>query len=154
VTRQGAGAFVADVLPSAGFVVDLEMSKSLDAAVGVLELRRAVEVEAAGLAAERATKSALRAMVTAQRAFEKAIAEGASAPNEDLTFHLAVARATGNPHFVEFLQYLGRHVIPRQRIDATGGAIVHTRRYLQRVAHLSRAIARYRSLREGTATVR
>ena len=36
--------------------------------------------------------------------------------NEDFAFHLAIALATGNPHFSHFLEYLGRLIIPRQSI--------------------------------------
>jgi len=52
VTRQGVGAFVADHVRRP-FRVDFDESSSLRDVLNVMELRTGVEVEAAGLAAER-----------------------------------------------------------------------------------------------------
>src|SRR6201990_2294909 len=53
VTRQGVGAFVADNA-SRPFRVDFDESSSLGEVLNVMELRAGVEIESAGLAAERA----------------------------------------------------------------------------------------------------
>ncbi len=61
MTRQGAGAFVtADTQRS--FRIDPSGLVSLDDVVGIMELRSAVEVEAAALAADRANKAHHREM--------------------------------------------------------------------------------------------
>ena len=40
-----------------------------------------------------------------------------SAVDEDLAFHRAIADATGNPEFPRFLQFIGRHLIPRRTVS-------------------------------------
>ena len=52
---------------------------------------------------------------------------------EDLAFHRAIAVATHNNRFVEFLEYLGRLIIPRQSIRSFEGEPEEMRRYLQRI---------------------
>src|ERR1700712_217598 len=55
-TRQGIGPFVAALPAHALFRIEPEQAASLADALHIMELRTAVETEAAGLAAERATK--------------------------------------------------------------------------------------------------
>jgi DNA-binding FadR family transcriptional regulator len=81
-----------------------------------MELRLAVEVETAGLAAERATAKQLRAIGQALAAMDRAIARNESAIDEDYAFHRTIAEATGNTQFARFLEYLGRFIIPRQTV--------------------------------------
>jgi DNA-binding FadR family transcriptional regulator len=59
----------------------------------------------------------IRAIGSALEAIERAAAEGRSAVDEDLGFHRAIADATGNPEFGRFLQFIGRHLIPRRRVS-------------------------------------
>lgn len=170
VTRQGVGAFVADQAREAPFRIDPERVQSLDEILGVMELRLGVEVESAGLAAERATRAQLRAIETALDAMEAAAHHGDSAVDEDLGLHRAIAEATGNPEFVRFLQFIGRHLIPRRAVSGLTESMGGTRAYLRllqdehrrivaairgrdpRAAreamrrHLTRSIERYRKL--------
>jgi GntR family transcriptional repressor for pyruvate dehydrogenase complex len=97
ITRQGVGAFVSAEPQRAPFRIDLA---KLDDVLNVMELRLGVEVESAGLAAERATRAQVRSI--------------AAVLAEDLEFHRAIAGATGNPEFVRFLQFIGGHLIPRR----------------------------------------
>ena len=59
ITRQGAGAFVAPDQAQASFRISPEGKSSIADIVGVMELRVAVEIEAAALAAERVTRPSL-----------------------------------------------------------------------------------------------
>src|SRR5712675_949764 len=59
LTRQGVGAFVANVARRP-FRIDLDGLHSLREVLDVMELRTGMEVEAAGLAAERATPVQIR----------------------------------------------------------------------------------------------
>lgn len=169
ITRQGSGAFVSAVPAPKTFTLEPEMLRSLDAVINVLELRLAVEAEAAGIASLRGEDDALQAIKDAHAAFEAAIDRGETAADEDFAFHLAIANATGNPKFTEFLKFLGAYVIPRQtlrvwemtfsskaeylaRIKLEHGrivaAIVDRKPDLARSAmreHLTLAAARYRS---------
>ncbi|HTZ38477.1 MAG TPA: FCD domain-containing protein [Stellaceae bacterium] len=116
VTRQGAGAFVA---PDAGrqpFELTFEGLPSIAEVLEVMELRASVEVEAAGLAAQRGSPAARRRVASALAAIDAALGRGESAIGEDFAFHQAIAIATGNPQFAHFLEYLGRFIIPRQSI--------------------------------------
>src|SRR4029079_12079216 len=59
ITRQGVGAFVADNVRRP-FRVDFDERSSLRDVLNVMELRTGVEVEAAGLAAERASAAQIK----------------------------------------------------------------------------------------------
>lgn len=112
-TRQGSGAFVATASAPRSFRLDPDLLRSIDAVVDVLELRLAVETEAAALAATRAGAAGVRLIRAAHAAFERAVGRDEPGADEDLAFHVAIADATGNAQFPEFLRFLGRVVIPR-----------------------------------------
>jgi DNA-binding FadR family transcriptional regulator len=115
-TRQGVGAFVAEDIRLRPFRIEPGGLGSIGEVLHLLELRTGVEVEAAGLAAERATRSDIRALAAALKAIDRAIAAGELAIAEDFAFHHRIAAATGNAHFVRFLEFLGRSIIPRQSV--------------------------------------
>lgn len=122
VTRQGAGAFVAEG-SRRPFRIDAADLGSLAEVMAVMELRTGIEVEAAGLAAERASAADLRDIAAAHAAIGLAIERGESAIDQDFAFHRSIAEATRNPQFPRFLEYLGRFIIPRQTIRvASDGA--------------------------------
>jgi DNA-binding FadR family transcriptional regulator len=60
-------------------------------------------------------------MIAALGALDAAIARGEPEIDEDVEFHRAIARATGNPQFVRFLEFLGRFIIPRRIIRVDHG---------------------------------
>jgi GntR family transcriptional regulator, transcriptional repressor for pyruvate dehydrogenase complex len=173
VTRQGSGAYVASDASKVPFrLAALDGSSSIADVLKIMELRLAVELEAAALAAERATPRQVAAVRGALAEIERAIARGEGAVKEDFAFHRSIADATGNPHFPQFLEFLGRYVIPRQSIRLTHGTPQQQRRYLEtlqtehgRIAdaikardpmqarramrnHLSKSLGRYRKLAE------
>src|SRR4051794_10880774 len=118
ITRQGVGAFVSAEPTRAPFRIEPERMQSLGDILSVMELRLGVEIESAGLAAERAGKPQLRAIGAALEAIERAAAQDKTAVDEDLAFHRAIAEATGNPEFPRFLQFIGRHLIPRRTVSS------------------------------------
>jgi DNA-binding FadR family transcriptional regulator len=115
VTRQGVGAFVADNVRRP-FRVDFDEHSSLRDVLNVMELRTGVEVEAAGLAAERASAAQIKKITERFAAIDAAIEHGSTAVDEDFAFHCEIADATGNPQFRRFLEYLGRFIIPRKTV--------------------------------------
>lgn len=117
VTRQGVGAFVSAAPQHAPFRIEPERMQTLADILNVMELRLGVEIESAGIAAERASRAQVRAVGLALEAIERAAAGGQSAVDEDLGFHRAIAEATGNPEFTRFLQFIGRHLIPRRMVS-------------------------------------
>jgi DNA-binding FadR family transcriptional regulator len=116
--RHGAGVFVAkpDKSTSVNRVVaDLSQVATV---LDVLEIRLAVEVEAAALAAARRTPSQEMRIREAFQAIGAAIKRGEQATEADFAFHRAIAEATNNRIFVEFLQGLGQRSIPRAQVRA------------------------------------
>src|SRR6476661_8903744 len=86
-TRQGSGAFVAADASRVPFRIDPEGLSSIGDVLEVMELRLAIEVEAAALAAERITPERLVPIGRALRDIEAAILRGEGAINEDFAFH-------------------------------------------------------------------
>jgi GntR family transcriptional regulator, transcriptional repressor for pyruvate dehydrogenase complex len=122
VTRQGVGAFVADNARRP-FRIEPSEVGSIREVLEVMELRTGIEIEAAGLAAERGSAADLRKIADAYEAIEQAIERGESGVDQDFAFHCSIAEATGNPKFLRFLEYLGRLIIPRQTINLTSGGV-------------------------------
>ncbi|HET7887101.1 MAG TPA: FadR/GntR family transcriptional regulator [Bradyrhizobium sp.] len=140
VTRQGAGAFVDRAAGRQPYAIDPEGLGSLESVLDILELRMAVESEAAAIAAERATPAQIKAIGEALRVFSRAITNGDRAIKEDFAFHLAIAAATQNQRFVDFLDFLGRLIIPRQSIRSFEGSSESPRQYLSRIEKEHEAI--------------
>ena len=140
VTRQGAGAFVDRAAGRQPYAIDPEGLGSLDSVLDILELRMAVESEAAAIASERATPAQIKTIGEALRVFSRAITSGDRAIKEDFAFHLAIAAATQNSRFVEFLDFLGRLIIPRQSIRSFEGSAEGPRQYLARIEKEHEAI--------------
>src|SRR6476659_7420441 len=104
ITRQGVGAFVADNVRRP-FRVDFDEQSPFVEVRNVMELRTGVEVEAAGLAAERASPAQVKKIADRFDAIQTAIDCGENGVDEDFAFHCAIAEATGNPQFKRFLEY-------------------------------------------------
>ena len=141
VTRQGVGAFVSAEATRAPFRIEPERLQSLDQILDVMELRLGVEIESAGLAAERASKADVRAIAAALQAIEHVAGEGKAAVDEDLAFHRAIAEATGNAEFPRFLQFIGRHLIPRRTVSGLPDRMGGQRAYLAIIQEEHRRIA-------------
>jgi len=130
VTRQGVGAFVSAAPQQAPFRIDAERMHNLQDILQVMELRVCVEIESAGLAAERASRAQVRAIGAALEAMDRATVEGRAAIDEDLELHRTIADATGNPQFPRFLQFIGRHLIPRHLVSGMPQTMGGQRAYL------------------------
>jgi GntR family transcriptional regulator, transcriptional repressor for pyruvate dehydrogenase complex len=134
VTRRGSGAYVAD--PSAGpFRIAPRPKASIGDILEIMELRLAVEIEAAALAAGRASRRQVAAIRNAWRAIDTALKRGEGAVAEDFAFHRTIAEATGNGQFPRFLAFLGSHVIPRQSVRLEVDTPAERRAYLERIQH-------------------
>jgi len=118
VTRQGAGAFVAPNAQRQPFDIDPDKLGSLTEVLRVMELRLSIEVEAAGLAAERRTAGQLKEIGRRLDDVNQAFERGESAVDADFAFHRAIFVAVGNPYFLRFLEFLGHLIIPRQSVRA------------------------------------
>src|SRR5687768_5603242 len=110
-TRHGVGTFVVGLGDSSSFRIGPEQLETLQDVIAVLELRIAVETESAALAAARRTPDNLQALRNALAAFISAVDEGRDAVALDYQFHLEIARATQNNHFIDLMATLGGMMI-------------------------------------------
>jgi DNA-binding FadR family transcriptional regulator len=140
VTRQGVGAFVSAEPQRAPFRIEPERMQSLNDLLNVMELRLGVEIEAAGLAAERASRVQLRAIGAALEAIERASEQGKMAVDEDHALHRTIAESTGNPEFARFLQLIGSHLIPRRTVSGLPEQMGGRRAYLALIQEEHRRI--------------
>jgi DNA-binding FadR family transcriptional regulator len=132
-TRQGVGTFVLARAPQGPFRVDPAELATIEDVIAVLELRIAIEAEAAALAAGRRTDEQLAAMRQALDAFARSIDAPDDAVNPDFQFHLQVALASGNRHFADLMNHLGTLIIPRTRLNTARFAHEGRAEYLRRV---------------------
>ena len=109
-SRQGLGVFVTDQ-DTRKLNFSVNQIEDIRSAMQILELRIAVELEAAALAAARRTPDAIADITSAYDRFAAMhttdVDEEAQA---DFDFHLAISRATNNAHFPQFLQAVGRDI--------------------------------------------
>ncbi|MFJ6696804.1 FadR/GntR family transcriptional regulator [Streptomyces sp. NPDC091272] len=122
-SRQGNGTFVRSTADPAAVLRGMQHAGVLD----VLELRVALEAEAARLAAVRRDEDDLRALRTALAALRE---HGDRAADADLVFHRSVVEATHNAAFSEVYRFfsaqvheslvtsLGDHKMPPIDLDA------------------------------------
>lgn len=102
-SRQGNGTFVRSTADPSAVLREIRAAGTLD----VLELRVALEAEAARLAAERrdtADMVALRAVLRTLRE------HGDRAADADMAFHMGVVQATHNPAFIEVYRFFSVQV--------------------------------------------
>ena len=136
VTRQTVNAIEAGKYsPSleAAFRISQDQLGTLQDVIAVLELRIAVETESAALAAMRRSAENLQALRDALKSLASALEEGRDAVGADYQFHLEIARATQNQHFVELMGTLGGMMIPRARLEPPGPMTPERQAYLRRV---------------------
>ncbi|MGB9825645.1 MAG: FadR/GntR family transcriptional regulator, partial [Desulfofundulus sp.] len=96
--KHGEGIYIKRSRPNTvieplSFILLLEKDKLQN----ILEVRKALEVEAAGLAAERCTPGMLQELKTVVEEMEEDLSSGEKAEQLDLRFHLTLAQASQNP---------------------------------------------------------
>lgn len=131
--RQGSGVFVLAPAEDRLTILVPEAHDRLTTVLNVLELRTAIEVEAAALAARRRSGAQEAAMREAFAAFEAAMRGGGGTAPADFAFHLTIAEATNNPLFPQSLETLGHRTIPRDFLAAIAGDAIHGPAYLARI---------------------
>ena len=146
-TRQGRGAFVLDPA-SQPVSYRLEHSEvgAAEDALKLMEIRIALESEAASLAAQRRDEAGLEALERIAMDFEASVESPEQSAAHDQAFHLQIADLSGNSYFRTLLTGLSPHLLPRVRIDlfkGDGAAKVAYARTLQvEHAHILDAIRR------------
>lgn len=129
--RQGAGVFVLDRATAAFGLISAEIGNKISHALNVIEVRMGIEIESAGLAAQRCNGAQLAAIQEAFFEFDRRLGRGEATGRNDFEFHRAIAAATNNPFYVEVLDALGMRAIPCDVTSPWGTDSVLTREYEQ-----------------------
>ncbi|WP_343032467.1 FadR/GntR family transcriptional regulator [Tritonibacter litoralis] len=117
--RQGSGVYVLEPKPQAETpFTSVDMGR-LSSVIELLEVRTAVEVESAGLAAQRCSPSEEEDIIECLKEVTRLNSAQQSSSDADFALHQAIARATHNPRFVEFLGILGPSAIPRRALNGS-----------------------------------
>jgi GntR family transcriptional regulator, transcriptional repressor for pyruvate dehydrogenase complex len=130
ITRQGVGAFVTK---QNGKRLEPFDPKDLEAVLHMIEFRIAIETEAASFAAERRTTEDLTVL---KERFEELSAHSLDATAfiaPDYEFHLAVARASHNPFFLQIEEHIGSQIIPHSTVHVLASDIPEDLTFLRRV---------------------
>jgi len=146
-SRRGSGVFVARMADDGGIRVREEgEAVNPHAILNLLEVRLALEVEAAGLAARRRSASDL-ARIEAEFAGMEVARTRDELVARDFSFHVAIAAATGNPQFIYVIRQVGDRAFPRERGWSTPPA--NGERYAELRLHEHQSILR--GIAEGDA---
>lgn len=113
--RHGVGVFVREPVEDTTTFKPVDRAR-ISSMIELLELRAAIEIEAAGLAAERRSPAQEEILFERFDDLNRLIAANQSTVAADLALHLAVADSTNNPRFREFLMLMGEHLIPRSAL--------------------------------------
>lgn len=139
ISSPGLGVFVAeDHDPPIHF--DIQSPADNRRALHIMEVRVGLEVEAAGLAAERRTPTDMADIVRAFDEFNAAENDSACAVQADVNFHLAIARASNNPHFAHLLKSAVKEMELDMKIKHRGKSEQELRDYEKRTAREHSAI--------------
>lgn len=171
VSRRGSGAYVADGAQYRAFQVTPDEIGNIGDVLQLLEMRMGFEVEMADLAAQRRTSPDLAAIRAALTAMDESTDVDSSVA-ADTEFHAAIARATANPYFIRFTQFLGVRLVPSRQLYLQGSDASQHQRYARTInrdhqaiyaaidagdaaaarraarRHIEKSIARYRAMQE------
>ncbi|CAM4323577.1 FadR/GntR family transcriptional regulator [Acinetobacter pragensis] len=136
-TRHGIGTFVKEHQEEQSFLLSNASLETINDIVSLLELRISLESEAVFLASERRKDAHIKKMKAALDDFESHISASANdgTVKADYDFHIAIAEASENQYFVDFLKYLGEKIIPRARVNSVQKSTVNLEEYLRAVHH-------------------
>ncbi|ACM40016.1 GntR family transcriptional regulator [Allorhizobium ampelinum] len=123
--RQGAGIFVLNHHQSRSNPSKLDRAR-LSSDLEVLEIRTPLEIEAAGLAALRRSPAQEEAIFDCHAKLLACIEADRSIREADLALHMAIAAATNNPLFTQFLEMHGASAIPQSKVVAENRAAEQT----------------------------
>lgn len=139
--RHGAGIFVLS-LPAQHVqpFQDVDHAR-ISSIIEILELRAAVETEAAELAAIRRSPAQEEMIIERLAEVQACVDGGQPTTTADFELHLAIADATNNPRFREFLEMMGRNIIPRAALQTSPAEVTATQ-YLKQIQEEHERIVR------------
>ena len=116
---RGSGVYVSEPPKPLGGSMFMEAPQDIGDVLDFIEFRKSVEIEAAGLAAERRTETNLLRMEQALGQFARHLQDNSLATDADRAFHRAIADATNNARFRLFVDEVGERLIPRRALGAS-----------------------------------
>lgn len=120
-TRRGSGAYALDPARTAQQpFADLDTAR-LSGVIELFELRSAFEIRAAALAATRRSGVQIDAILRANEELARCFDAGQSTRDADFAFHYAIAEASQNRRFPEFLTLIRPGLAPRVELEARSG---------------------------------
>lgn len=131
--RQGVGIFVLESASAVPFRVDEADLGAVQEVINLLELRIALESEAAALAATRRSEEQIAGIRAALDLMTRCIEAQEDAAEVDFRFHQEIAQAANNRYFTDLFNYLGMMAIPRARIGMFKTDTAARTAYLQNV---------------------
>ena len=121
-SRQGSGVYVSSSPAFAPLNFDARHAESKVAVLQMVEVRRALEAEVAGLAAMRRSNADVQRIQAAVKQLERAVSEGHNGVDEDVLFHRAIAEAAQNPFLMSTLDYLAQFLKGATRVTRANEA--------------------------------
>lgn len=115
---RGSGVYVSEPPKTVGGSMFMDAPQDIGEVLDFIEFRMSIEIEAAGLAAERRTETNLLRMEQAINMFGRHLEDNTLATDADRAFHRAIADATNNPRFRLFVDEMGERLIPRRALGA------------------------------------
>ncbi|WP_119166114.1 amidohydrolase family protein [Algihabitans albus] len=109
-TRQGVGAFVSTSPQDRAFQINSEALRTVQDLRHVLELRMEMEVSGAAMAARRRSHKQLQGMRAALDRLRGSLDQGEDPVADEHAFHRAVAEASNNPYYRDFMQFLAARI--------------------------------------------
>jgi GntR family transcriptional regulator, transcriptional repressor for pyruvate dehydrogenase complex len=103
-SRTGSGTYLRKPLTPDDRHVIMRIEGERESLLQLLQLRRALESEAAALAARRATPEQLERLALLVAELEREFAATGDNRSSDRAFHLALYEAAGNPLFVQLIE--------------------------------------------------
>lgn len=118
VSKRGSGVYVCEAPAPASGGLSMGSPQDIADVLEFMELRMSVEIEAAGLAAERRSETDLLRLEQAMSSFARHMQDKTLASDADQALHRSIAQATSNPKFAAFVDQLGERLIPRRALGA------------------------------------
>lgn len=120
-SRQGSGVYVKEQ----GFSplnFDAKSAVSKKAVIQMVEVRRALEAEVAGLAAVRRTQADIKRIRKSVVLLDQAVQAGGDGVDQDVQYHRAIADAARNPFLMGTLDYLSQFLQGATRVTRANEA--------------------------------
>ena len=142
-SRGGKGNFIKNTFNPASYAQQLKELEKEESPFELLEARKAVETEIAGLAAKKATPEDIKEIEEALDRMRNALSDTPRVMEFDRQFHVAIARAAHNSILFQMMNYLADGLkeslwvnIKRKSWALPG----HSQKYLEEHAKLLKAI--------------